>query len=143
MNLLSESIIKSLLIGRLYIDSNDNFSEKTSFSCQLNNNKKRKIPATISMSRQAAGEIPDMVIFYERFEFGVAEVSKRETDNTKEKNDASLKLVKIMKSMLLNLVESAPSERHNLKIVGMFFSGKNKTLTLVGIVCFNSKIYYF
>lgn len=75
------------------------------------------------MDRQRTGDIPDMLIFFDRYEFGTAEVSKTETDTTKELNEGSMKLPKIMKSMLLNLVKSSSQPQHVIKIVGMFFSG--------------------
>lgn len=67
------------------MNSNNKYSEKTSYSCQLGNNKKSKLAAATMMFRQAAGEIPDMLVFYNGYEFGAAEASKVETDNTKEK----------------------------------------------------------
>ncbi|KAI9254745.1 hypothetical protein EDC94DRAFT_236636 [Helicostylum pulchrum] len=98
-------------------------SEKASVSCLLESNKRRKIAATNPMDRQRTGDIPDMLIFFDRYEFGTAEVSKTETDTTKELNEGSMKLPKIMKSMLLNLVKSNSQPQHVIKIVGMFFSG--------------------
>ncbi|KAL4215409.1 hypothetical protein AB4K20DRAFT_1981428 [Rhizopus microsporus] len=52
---------------------------------RYSNNKKSKLAAATMMFRQAAGEIPDMLVFYNGYEFGAAEASKVETDNTKEK----------------------------------------------------------
>lgn len=105
-------------------------SEKTRKACSLENNKKRKIAAEELMERQKAGEIPDYTIACDIYELGAVEVSKDLTNNTKELNDGSIKLGKVMKSMLLNLIRNNPEQQHKLKICGMFIAGK-KTLSFV------------
>lgn len=64
-------------------------SERLSTSSCLEKNKKRKISATSRMRRQLTGDIRDMIIYYDRYELGVAEVGKVETDSTKILNDSS------------------------------------------------------
>ncbi|KAI9478671.1 MAG: hypothetical protein EXX96DRAFT_609141 [Benjaminiella poitrasii] len=98
--------------------------------------------AEVIMGRQRAGEIPDMKIFCGRYEFGVGEVRKNESDTTKEINDGSIKLGKMIKSMLLNLTKDSPKQ-HQMKIVGMFFSGVKMNFlelyNLFGHVCILKK----
>lgn len=109
-------------------------SEKTSKACSLENNKRRKIAAEELMERQKAGEIPDYKIACDRYELGAVEVSKDLTDNTKELNDGSIKLGKVMKSMLMNIIRSNPEQQHKLKIIGMFIAGRKKIIMLCLLV---------
>jgi hypothetical protein len=72
------------------------------------------------MGRQANAEIPDMLIYYDRYELGIAEVGKEELDSTKTLND-SIKMTNTMKSMLLNLSKHCPA--NSISIEGMVMSG--------------------
>lgn len=72
------------------------------------------------MERQANADIPDMLIYYDRYELGVAEVCKEELDFTKTLND-SVKLNYTMKSMLVNLSKHCCSTK--IAIEGMIMSG--------------------
>lgn len=44
------------------------------------------------MERQANADVPDMLVYYNRYELGIAEAGKEELDSTKELNDTSLLL---------------------------------------------------
>lgn len=66
------------------------------------------------MTRQQVGLAPDMVIGYDRYELGAAEVGLSLTDTTKQLNDGS-KLLQIMKCMLLNLAKYSPVQEIALK----------------------------
>lgn len=101
-------------------------SKKTSLSCTLENNKRRKIAAERAMERKRSGEIPDFKTSCNMYELGAVEVSKDLSDTTKELNDGSVKLAKIMKLILTNIVRSNPEQQHKLKIMGMFIVGKKK-----------------
>lgn len=73
------------------------------------------------MGRQLTGDIPDMTIYFDRYELGVAEAGKAENESTKILNDSS-KISDVMKSMLLNLSKHCPVNK--LAIKGMIMSGK-------------------
>lgn len=61
-------------------------------------NNKRRIAAKTMMDRKRSGEISDIKILYDQYEFGAAEVNKTETNDIKELNGGSIKLGKIMKT---------------------------------------------
>ncbi|RCI00652.1 hypothetical protein CU097_015762 [Rhizopus azygosporus] len=67
------------------------------FLCLAENNK-RRIAAKTMMDRKRSGEISDIKILYDQYEFGAAEVNKTETNDIKELNGGSIKLGKIMKT---------------------------------------------
>lgn len=103
-------------------------SEKASKTCSVENNKRRKISTGSRMERQRSAEIPDVEISCEGYELGAIEVSDDLTNHTKELNDSSIKLGRIMKSMLRNVVEKNPEQQHQLQITGMFIAG-NKSIS--------------
>lgn len=116
-----------------FIDTAFDFSElkfRSEKQCQgskIMKNKKRKISAVERMDRQIHGQIPDMVISFGNYEFGMAEVAK-EAANTKEINEGRIKCCEIMNAMLANIVETYPSLQHEMKIVGFLISGMKITL---------------
>lgn len=80
------------------------------------------MPVMAKMKRQLTGDIPDMNIYYDRYELGVgvAEVGKDETDTTKLLND-SRKLSIVMNCMLLNLAKHCLVQQ--IAVDGMVMSG--------------------
>lgn len=78
------------------------------------------------MGRKRSGEIPDFIITCEGYELGAVEVGNDITDSTKELNDGSIKLGKIMKCMLRNVVEIPNSNIVFKYITGMFIAGETE-----------------
>lgn len=72
------------------------------------------------MERQANADISDMLVYYNRYELGIAEASKEELDSTKELND-TVKMNNTMKSMLLNISKHYPSTE--IAIEGIIMPG--------------------
>lgn len=117
-------------------------SEKGSFASKSDKNKKRKIAAVTSMTRQRPFDIPDLLIHYDRYEFCSVEAAKMESNITKQKNDFS-KLAVNCKQMLLNLSYHAPSLQQDISIIGIGISGMKLTIYELsnpkGMVCVNKK----
>lgn len=117
-------------------------NEKGSFASELNKNKKRKIAAITSMTRQLSSDILDLLVYYDRYEFCSVEAGKTESNDTKQKNDSS-KLAVNCKQMLLNLSYHAPSLQQDISIIGMSISGMKLTICELsnpkGMVCVYKK----
>lgn len=95
--------------------------EKESRGSKLSRNKKRKLSAVDKMERQAIGLIPDMLIFYDKLEFGFAEVAK-EDDNTKELVEGGNKCSSLMLSMFSSLCAVSPTLKNQIKITCFLIS---------------------
>lgn len=96
--------------------------EKESRGSKLSRNKKRKkLSAVDKTERQAIGLIPDMLIFYDKLEFGFAEVA-REDDNTKELVEGGNKCSSLMLSMFSSLYALSPTLNNQIKITGFLIS---------------------
>lgn len=96
-------------------------NEKGSFASKADKNKKRKIVAATFMARQRPSDVPDLLIYYDWYEFCSIEAGKMESNDTKQKNDSS-KLAVNCKQMLLNLSNNAPSLQQDISIIGMSIS---------------------
>lgn len=96
-------------------------SEKQCRGSKVFRNKKRKISAVDIMGKQLHGQIPDMLIFYDKWELGMAEVAKEEA-NTKEVVEGGKKSLDIMNSMFLNVVDLHPLLQCEMKITGYLIS---------------------
>ncbi|KAI9473465.1 MAG: hypothetical protein EXX96DRAFT_487810 [Benjaminiella poitrasii] len=113
-------------------------NERGSAASKIDKNKRRKAANTAMMDKQKPSAIPDLLVFYDRYEFCAVEANKKEYDDTKEKNDSS-KLSLICKQMLLNLSYNSPSLQHDLTIVGLSISRMKLTVRELcnpeGVVC--------
>ncbi|KAI9282212.1 hypothetical protein BY458DRAFT_571107 [Sporodiniella umbellata] len=117
-------------------------SEKGSFASKSDKSKKRKIAAITSMTKQRPSDVPDLLIYYDRYEFCSVEAGKMESSDTKQKNDSS-KLAVNCKQMLLNLSQHAPSLQQEISITGISIRGMKLTIHELsnpkGVVCVNKK----
>lgn len=115
-------------------------SERGSSASKVDKNKRRKVAYNIAMERQKLSTVPDLIVFYDRYEFCTIEAAKKQNDDTKEKND-STKLSISCKQMLLNLSHNSPSLQHELFIVGLSINRMNLTIHELsnprGVVCVN------
>lgn len=72
------------------------------------------------MERQSNADILDRLVYYDRYELGIAEARKEELDITKSLNNGT-KMINTMKYMLLNISKHYPSTE--IAIEGMIMSG--------------------
>lgn len=94
-------------------------NEKGSIASKIDKNKSRKVACANTMDRKKPSAIPNLLIFYDRYEFCTVEATKKQCDDTKEKRKVSSKLSVFCKRMLLNLLDNSPSLQHDLSIVGL------------------------
>ncbi|KAI9250113.1 hypothetical protein EDC94DRAFT_663751 [Helicostylum pulchrum] len=60
------------------------------------------------MERQSNADILDRLVYYDRYELGIAEARKEELDITKSLNNG-IKMINTMKYMLSNISKHCPS----------------------------------
>lgn len=101
-------------------------SEKPCYATKIMKNKKRKISVVEKMEKQSHPQIPDMLMFYQNLEFGMAEVAKEEA-NTKELNEGGIKCRDIINAIFINLINLHPSLQHEMTITGFLISGLKLT----------------
>lgn len=70
------------------------------------------------MEREYPDQMFDMLISYDRYEFGLAEVGKDDDNITKELIEGRTKAPIMMKLMLTDSMNHCPSVKHDVKIVG-------------------------
>lgn len=80
-----------------------------------NRRAKHALLKTTSEERKRSAEKSHLKIACEGYELEAVELSNEITDITKELNGGSIKLEKIMKSMLRNVVEGDPSSNTAIK----------------------------
>ncbi|KAI9467450.1 hypothetical protein BDB00DRAFT_777725, partial [Zychaea mexicana] len=96
--------------------------EKSSKANAIATNKKCKLSAINEVQRRAASRKIDAVYIGGRRGLGCMETGST-VDQTKELMDGYMKMPIVMKDMLLQIVEEAPSLLHEIDITGYVISG--------------------
>ncbi|CEG84051.1 hypothetical protein RMATCC62417_17905 [Rhizopus microsporus] len=93
--------------------------------------------------QQQPSDVPDLLVYYDRYEFCQAEAGKMESNDTKQKNGLD-KLAVNCKQLLLNLLYHAPLLQQDISIIGMNISEMKLTMYELSnpkdTVCVNKKI---
>lgn len=95
-------------------------------------NKKRRLSTLDSIERKRRSKTPDHLIKFGAYEIGLTEAAKTEDKNgNKYFVDTMIKAPKMLKDMLVKLIESSSHKKHSLRTVGFITSGKCKKSVLV------------
>ncbi|KAG1174093.1 hypothetical protein G6F46_011207 [Rhizopus delemar] len=87
-------------------------------------NKKRRLSTLDSIERKRRSKTPDHLIKFGAYEIGLTEAAKTEDKNgNKYFVDTMIKAPKMLKDMLVKLIESSSHKKHSLRTVGFITSG--------------------
>ena len=91
-----------------------------------NKNMSRSIGSVDKVTRQASGDIPDLVFKYITNELGCVEIGLEDngSNGTKELNERRIKTPKMMRSFCWKLISEYKTNPTDIKIINFVISGK-------------------